>query len=494
MARVIIIGSGFGGSVAAKRFAEAGWDVTVLEMGERWTDPAKLQQSQDTKYILRMFCDYPADYMFARPKCVVVTGTGWGGGSLVYSKIHLRAKPAAFQAGWPAGYTGANLAPFYSRVETRLDIKPHTDVFKYKRSQVFAQGCCAAGLGAPEANALADTGCQKCGWCVPICKFGKKNTMAKTYLADAEATGRVTPMTNCRVKCITRDPVSGYRVVYWKTDGVTHNYHTVNSGSLYYVTGDKVVIAAGAMESPCILKRSLVDQGWGASFPPLYGFSGSSGIGSGIDGNGDFAVGGFVPQTTDAYKGTIMAASVHGPDWMIEDLWGIPAGPSVKFNSSFYVSDPNRGAGTHTWGIGYKQRLKDYPSKMLAMVLVGKSPSGGNMSVTDNNGLVQLSNTAYQPHAWSYQKAREVVTALGGQLGNTPWEKDGQSVTAHPTGGNAMGTVVQPTNLQVYGNAGVHVIDASVVPHTFVNPVHTIMAVAEKAMDVILGVPGAPTW
>lgn len=495
MANVIIVGSGFGGAVAAKRFTEAGHFVTILEMGEDWRDLSKIQQSQDTKFILRMFCDYPHDYMTRspQPKSVVVTGTGYGGGSLVYSKIHLRAKDAAFEAGWTTGYSRANLDPYYQRVETRLGVHQHPDVFQYKKSAVFAQGADLVGLPRAEANPLADTACQKCGWCVPICKFGKKNTMPKTYLADAEATGRLTVYTNTRVDKITRDPAGGYRVIYWSTSGATHNYHTVRTGSQWYRTADIVVLAAGSMESPCILRRSYDDDVWG--WPRLNDFAARSTLGDTIDGNGDFAVGGFVPQTTDAYKGTIMGAGVHGSDWMIEDLWGIPAGPSVKFDSSFYVSDPNRGAGHHTWGIGYKQKFKSYPKNMIGMVLVGRSPSGANLSVRNNGGLAELStNVAYLPHAYSYQKAREIVTALGGQLGNTPWETKGQSVTAHPTGGCNIGRIVQGTNLQLMNNPGLYVIDGSVVPHTFVNPVNTIMAVAEKGMDVILGVPGAPTW
>ena len=50
-----------------------------------------------------------------------------------------------------------------------------------------------------------------------------------------------------------------------------------------------------------------------------------------------------------------------------------------------------------------------------------------------------------------------------------------------------MGTVIDPHNLQVYNNANLHVMDSSVIPHTYANPVHTILAVSQKGMDVILG-------
>src|SRR5687768_1862632 len=108
MASVAIIGSGFGGSIAAKRLTEAGHTVTILELGEDWRSPAKLKQSQDTKFILRLFRDYPAAYMQTRPNVVVTQGMGLGGGSLVYSGIHLRAPSSAF-TGWPGGFTRARL-------------------------------------------------------------------------------------------------------------------------------------------------------------------------------------------------------------------------------------------------------------------------------------------------------------------------------------------------------------------------------------------------
>jgi len=521
MADVIVIGSGFGGAVAAKRFTEAGYTVSIIEMGERWkkndtdTGPGSMpEQNQDTKFILRMFCDYPHDYLQrsmtvnGMPKLVVVTGTGYGGGSLVYSKIHLRAPLSAFDSGWPSGYTRANLDPYYARVEEYrpdgavgsayrgIGVELDPDTFKYRRSAVFSQGTCAAGLGEAKTNLLAQrTDCRHCGWCVPMCKWGKKNTMAHTYLADAEATGRLTVWTNRRVKMVTKNASGGYDVLYWKTDSATHNYHQVNSGTVYYQSASKVVIAAGAMESPCILQRSLTQDTYGR--PRISSFSGSGSLGTGIDGNGDFAVGGYVGSQywpVETHKGTIMATHVHGSDYFIEDLHGIPAGPTVKFRSSFYLNDPYRGAGDHAWGLAYKRKFKDWSQALLAMVLVGKSPSGGNMSVWDSGGTTALSNQAYPPNAETYTKARQVITALGGELAKTPWERDGQSVTAHPTGGCAMGTVIDPHNLQVYNNANLHVMDSSVIPHTYCNPVHTILAVSHKGMDVILGENNPPTW
>ncbi len=486
MPDVIVIGSGFGGSIAAKRFTQAGKSVAIVELGERWEDPAKLQQSQDTKYILRLFRDYPVNYLQSKPKLVVTQGMGFGGGSLVYSGIHLRAPTHAF-TGWPAGYTRANLDPFYSRVEQRLGVATMADTFSFRRPSVFAQGAALAGLPAPVANPLAMTNCVRCGWCVPICKFGRKNTMQHTYLADALATGLLSVYTNRKVKYIAKYG-SKYRVVYWKTDIRADNYHIVNSGSLYYLEADKVVIAGGSMESPVLLQRSLTEP-LPTGYTRITSFS-TTDLGKRIDGTGDFAVGGFVPQQVDTYKGAIMMSNIDMGDYVLEDLHAIPVGPGVKLEAAFTLGGKDR-----TWGLEYKQRYKDFGRNMLLVGVMGKSPSGSNMSVTNDNGNAKLSTTAFQPPPGSLEAARNIITSLGGVVGKGPWERSGIAATVHPTGGCPMGTVVRPTDMQVYNNPGLHVVDGSVLPGTVMrNPSNTIAAVAEKAMDVILGVPGAPTW
>lgn len=87
----------------------------------------------------------------------------------------------------------------------------------------------------------------------------------------------------------------------------------------------------------------------------------------------------------------------------------------------------------------------------------------------------------------------------GGQLARTPFELNGSVFTVHPTGGCAMGSsaddVTRDSDLQLSGNPNLYVIDGSVLPHDPLrNPSHTIAAVAERALDVILGVHPATRW
>jgi cholesterol oxidase len=496
---VVVIGSGFGGSIAAKRFAEAGHRVTVLELGEDWRDPSKAQQSQDPRYLFRLLRNYPHEPLRTKPKLLVTQGMGYGGGSLVYSGIHMRAPRQAFD-GWPAGWTRAHLDPYYARVEARLSVAAMADAFEFGRPKAFAEGARRAGLPPAVPNPLAMAGCTRCGWCVPLCGLGKKVTMQHTYLLDAERTGRLTVLVHRKAAYVTRAG-GRYRVWAWRTDGVAQEYHRVTGGgaisrvgdaALEHRDADVVVIAGGAVESPVLLQRSL------AVSPPRGGeriraFS-TRRLGKELDGTGDFVQGGFVPQRIDGFKGTVMMSHVDLGDYVLEDLHGVPVGAAVTLGARL----PSVGKA---WGRAYKESFHAYGRHMLAIGVVGKQGAGTErtMSVRDDDGNAAIGDRAYAPAPGALEAARSIITALGGEVAVTPWELSGAAFTVHPTGGCAMGDspddVVRASDLQVRENPGLHVIDGSVLPgNPLRNPSHTIAAVAERALDVILGAQRPGAW
>src|ERR1700722_9661037 len=126
----IVIGSGFGGSVAACRLAQAGRSVAVFERGRRydgnfprnWSNPTDgwLWQVHQGLFDLKHFSHM-----------MVIQGAGLGGGSLIYANVHLRAPKEVFTRGWPDGYSRAALDPYYDLVAYMLDINPIT-ASKYK--------------------------------------------------------------------------------------------------------------------------------------------------------------------------------------------------------------------------------------------------------------------------------------------------------------------------------------------------------------------------
>jgi cholesterol oxidase len=485
---VVIIGSGFGGSIAAKRLTEAGHRVTVLELGEDWSDLHKAQQSQDPKYLFRLLRDYPVDHLRARPKVTATAGMGVGGGSLVYSGIHLRAPEQAF-AGWPAGFTRARLDPYYARVEQRLSVAPMADALSFDRPRLFAEGARLAGLPPAQPTPLAMQGCTRCGWCVPLCGLGKKVTMQHTYLADAAATGRLTVLAHRKAAYIARIGAR-YRVWFWRTDGVARDYHRVNSGPLDSRDADVVIVAGGAIESPVLLERSLT-----AELPKgverLRQLP-TKRLGNGLDGTGDFVQGGFIPQRIDGFKGSVMMTYVDLGDYVLEDIHGVPVGAAVTLGA--------RPPGvTKDWGRAYKQSFRDYGRHMFGIAIVGKQGTPGTITVRNNEGNAELGGRAYPPPPGSLDAARSIIRALGGEVAQTPWELSGAAFTVHPTGGCAMGDgpddVVRARDLQVQGNPGLYVIDGSVLPgNPMRNPSHTIAAVAERALDVILDIHKSTEW
>ena len=475
MSEVVIIGSGFGGSIAAKRFTEAGHHVTLLELGEDWRDPHKAQQSQDPRFLFRLMRNYPAEPLRTHPKLIVTLGMGLGGGSLVYSGIHLRAPTQAFD-GWPAGYTRDALDPYYARVEQRLSVAPMADAFEFGRPRTFREGAAAAGLPPPTPMPLAMKGCSRCGWCVPICAWGKKQTMQHTYLADAQATGRLTIVTH-RKAAFVEQKRDRYRVMAWRTDGVHKDYHRVASGPLDAYLADRVIIAGGAIESPALLARSRTHL---RPFPITR-------LGRDMDGTGDFVQGGFVPRAVHGFKGAVMMTHIDLGDYVLEDIHGIPVGTAVTL-------DARLPGITKNWGRAYKTSFHGYGEHMLGIAIVGKQAAGTErtITVTDDNGNAVVDGKPYAPPPGSLATARSIITSLGGELAQTPFELSGSVFTVHPTGGCAMGdapdAITRPSDLQVAGNPGLHVIDGAVLPgNPMRNPSHTIAAVAERALDTLLG-------
>ncbi len=496
MSDAIVIGSGFGGAIAAARLAEAGHRVTVFELGEDWRDLSKARQSQDPAFLFRLLRDYPVDHLRTKPAVTVTLGMGVGGGSVVYSGIHLRAPAHAFEH-WPGGYTRAHLDPYYARVEQRLHVAPLADAMAFDRVRVFAEGARKAGLPPPTPMPLAITGCTRCGWCVPICAWDKKVTVARAYLDGARHTGRLRVLAHrkaafvARLETATRRP--RYRVGAWKTDGVARDYHRVATGPIETLDADLVVIAGGAIESPALLQRSRTGTYGARGGTPLDQVP-TRRLGRGLDGTGDFVQGGFVPQRVDGFKGAVMMSHVDLGDYVLEDIHGVPVGAAVTLGA--------RPPGlVKDWGLAYKHGFADYGRHMLGIAVVGKQAPGseGTITVQDDRGNAKVGGRAYLPAPGSLEAARSIVRALGGQVAATPWELSKQAFTVHPTGGCAMGDgpddVVRPDDLQVRGYPGLHVIDGSVLPgNPMRNPSHTIAAIAERALDVILGVHPAKAW
>ena len=209
----IVIGSGFGGSVAALRLAEKGYRVAVLERGRRYRDEDFAASTWDLKRFLwaPAFGLRGIFRMSVFKDIFIASGSGVGGGSLVFANTLYRAKPGFFtHAQWPATADWSQaLAPHYATAERMLGMQPVPHDSDGQRlllemgrhfgvEHTFTRTSCAVYFGTPGVTVPDPyfgglgpdrTGCLKCGACMVGCRTGAKNTLVKNYLWLAERLG-----------------------------------------------------------------------------------------------------------------------------------------------------------------------------------------------------------------------------------------------------------------------------------------------------------------
>jgi cholesterol oxidase len=209
----LIIGSGFGGSVSALRLSEKGYKVGVIEAGRRFEDEDFAKSSWHVHRFLWMPLIGLRGIMRFTPfkDILIASGTGVGGGSIVYANTLYRAKKEFFEnpqwaelADWETELEqpyataermlGVNTVPFASPGdELLLDYAASIGT-----EETFCRTPVAVFFGEP-GKTVADpffggegptrTGCIRCGACMVGCRVGAKNTLLKNYLWFAEKNG-----------------------------------------------------------------------------------------------------------------------------------------------------------------------------------------------------------------------------------------------------------------------------------------------------------------
>jgi cholesterol oxidase len=265
---VVVVGSGFGGAVAACRLTHAGRSVLVLERGRRWT-PDQYPRDVDDAWIWDQ--DAPERHngwidMRFLSRMWVAQGAGVGGGSLIYANISIDAKPSAFAAGWPSQISYAALQPYYERVAEMLGSRPIPDGQLTRRFELMREAAGKIGEAArfrkldlavtfdeawsydlpdaldpkhskPWTNRFGKPQgtCIHCGNCDIGCQVQAKNTLDLNYIADAERAGA------------TVQPLSLVTHVSPAAEGWRVHYDRLVAGRREpaSVVGRRVVLAAG---------------------------------------------------------------------------------------------------------------------------------------------------------------------------------------------------------------------------------------------------------
>lgn len=291
----IVVGSGYGGGIAASRLARMGLSVALLERGaellpgEYPDTPAKALAQ--TQIQLPGGPDCSGSELFdlrVGEDINVLIGCGLGGTSLINANVSLRADPRVFDdPAWPRGLFDAALQTGYERAEVMLKPRPYPDdgVDWPRLNKLQAMETAAAAfqvpLTRPPINVSFAEGhnpagvwqpaCNLCGDCCSGCNTGAKNTTLMNYIPDAAAFGAEI-FCGASVRWVEKREGGGWTVAFEPTGAGRGGF----DAEPLRVSADRVVLAAGTLGSTEILLRSR------ARGLPL-----SAKLGSRFSGNGD---------------------------------------------------------------------------------------------------------------------------------------------------------------------------------------------------------------
>ena len=261
----VVIGTGFGGAVTACRLAQAGKNVCILERGRRYgrgdfPRPAVRADHLPDTARWAWALDQGLFDVKDLQGAVAVQAAGYGGGSLVYSNVHLRPLPQVFSPttkhgpeanGWPRCYeTRKDLDPYYDVVAANLRVRP-VPATPEPLPKVNAMSAAASALGRQDwfflpPLAIDFDRCVMCGECIVGCQIHAKNTLDLNYLAAAECIG-VDVRTLAEAVDIAEDDQQCYTVRY-------HD-HAIGDEDVR-VRAKSVFLCAGAVNSTHLLLRS----------------------------------------------------------------------------------------------------------------------------------------------------------------------------------------------------------------------------------------------
>lgn len=521
---VIVVGSGFGGAVAAYRLAHAGRSVAVLERGRRWHGsdfPRAIGQVAGEAFWAEGRSHGFLEYLAFR-NVDVIQGAGVGGGSLHYFNVNLRAASSIFEsARWPAAIDRAVLDPYYElalgMLESRELSPPPGRAELPERTTAFTEAARHAGYdtelvpiavhtgppGAHPETGAARNPCTYCGNCLFGCDVGAKSTLDRNYLALAEERygAEILPLHVAESIAPIR---GGYEVRFRRLPEDPAGPPARGS-----VRGTRVVVAAGALGSTELLLRC---RDRSRTLPAL-----SRALGSGFSLNGELLLARVQDATRRCDPGIgppiTARATVSTPDGLVtvEDL-GLPDSLLWYLEGAMppRLARSRRLAGL---ALAYLGRAvggaHGAPGRALqldALVDGGRTahtiPYLG-MGTDSSDGTVRLDGDGFEVD-WNVRRnrplyrqmeraMRAISEAAGGRYAASPlyrWPFR-RVATAHPLGGCPMGedpaTSVVDDCGEVWGYPGLYVVDGSIVPTALaVNPSLTIAALAERSAHWIV--------
>ncbi|WP_296030428.1 GMC oxidoreductase [uncultured Alcanivorax sp.] len=469
--KAVVIGSGFGGSVASLRLAEAGIPVTLVERGRHWQYQG--ENSYPTLNGLGLH-ELRYDMLWQEPGRIIPgstgmlqyhlggsigvgVGAGLGGGSLVYGGVLLQPRREVFEQALPfLSYSDMDQI-YYPRLLQKVSGGPIPDDIlntpNYTSMRVFIDNASRAGLDVVRSEVGFDwnvireevqgkrTPFASIGEYVFGCNSGAKNTLDRNYLADAQATGNVTIETLHNVSHIRRNR--------WSKRYEVHCEVVNDKG---YVVGNHIIecqylfMGAGAINTTKLLlkAKALGDI-------PL-----NDGVGRAWGTNGDELMG---RNNLDASTGAIQG----GPP----SIAAFDTRNPIKTTGFMHSPSPTSGDGTQL---------------QMGMCVSDQMSTASYNRFTDRIDFNWDTSANKPSHQALMHTMDKMLDTGGGRLLDL-----GIMGTWHPLGGAAMGEACD-YNGKVLGTDNLFVVDGASIPGSSgaANPSLTIGANAERMMEQII--------
>jgi len=517
----LVVGSGFGGSVAAHRLTEKGYRVAVVESGRRFADHEFPRSTWDVRrYFFAPRLGLHGIFRLSLFKDVsVVSGAGVGGGSLGYANTLYRARPRFFADQQWAGLEDdweAALEPHFAEAERMLGVTtvasddPADDLLReYGRhigaDETYAKTRVGVFFGTPgetvadpffDGAGPARTGCIACGRCMVGCPVGAKNTLVKNYLWLAEHAGcRVIPereVTDVR-PLGGSDGADGYAVTTERTGAWLRKDRRT-------ITARHVVLAGGALGTNKLLQRCRHN----GSLPNV-----SQRLGELVRTNSEAILAVTAPDDSVDYTKRVAISGSIFPDenTHIETVSYGHAGDSMSLLHTLLIGD----------GTKVTRPLKFVAAALRHPVMFAKllDPRGWSrrtiillvMQTLDNaialrprpgrrGGMrLQTEQDPAKPNPTFIPLANEAAEWMAERIGGVPQSSLMEALAAIPTTAHVLGGAViarspdegvVDARHRVFGYENLLVCDGSVVPaNVGVNPSLTITALAERAMSFV---------
>ncbi|WP_410664799.1 GMC oxidoreductase [Amycolatopsis sp. lyj-84] len=506
---VLVIGSGFGGSVTALRLTEKGYRVGVLETGRRFADDEFAKTSWRLRKYLwapKLGC-YGIQRLTLLKNTFVLSGAGVGGGSLVYANTLYEPPDTFYEDPQWAHITDwkAELAPHYDQAKRMLGVVENPLVTPADRvlrevaedmgiAHTYRPTPVGVYFGKRDTDPFFGgegprrTPCTHCGECMTGCRVGAKNTTVKNYLYLAEKAGaEVHPLTTA----VSVRPIDGGYAV-----------DTVRTGRWLRkrkrtFTAGQVVFAAASLGTQRLL-HSLKDSGTLPNLSPRLGLLARTNSEAVLAARS-------LRDDTDFTRGVAITSSIH-PD-AVTHVEPVRYGKGSNFMGLLTTVLVDAEPGKRRWVLGLRELARNrrnlvrlhnprrWSERMVGLLVM--QTLNNSVTTYTKRGLFGRKMTTKQgigdPNPeWipaGHEVTRRVADKIGGLAQGAWTDLANIPITGHFIGGCAIGDssetgVVDPYQ-RVHGHPGLHIADGSAISANLgVNPSLTITAQAERAMSL----------